>query len=105
MQEKMPDLVSWLEYNEIVRKMFGNEEKGFQFYNSYAKEKGFSVRRISAAKIAVYCSIVWNVMELCYKILGEGKLVHQRELFYKLLSDSPKYFSYQRHVNQAIQGG
>ncbi|KXG24464.1 meiotic recombination protein SPO11-2 [Sorghum bicolor] len=46
---------------------------------------------------------VWKVMEMCYKILGEGKLVHQRELFYKLLSDSPKYFSCQRHVNQAIQ--
>jgi len=58
MQEEMPDLVSLLEYNEIVRKMFGNEEKGFQFYNSYAKEKGFSVRRISVAKIAVYCCIV-----------------------------------------------
>ncbi|OEL19619.1 Meiotic recombination protein SPO11-2 [Dichanthelium oligosanthes] len=43
------------------------------------------------------------VMELCYKILGEGKLVHQRELFYKLLSDSPQYFSCQRHVNRAIQ--
>jgi zinc finger SWIM domain-containing protein 3 len=40
MQAKMP-----LEYDEIVRKMFGNEEEGFQFYNSYAKEKGFSVRR------------------------------------------------------------
>ncbi|CAD6266139.1 unnamed protein product [Miscanthus lutarioriparius] len=46
---------------------------------------------------------VWKVMEMSYKILGEGKLVHQRELFYKLLSDSPKYFSCQRHVNQAIQ--
>ncbi|AQK50754.1 topoisomerase-like enzyme2 [Zea mays] len=46
---------------------------------------------------------VWKVMEMCYKILGEGKLVQQRELFYKLLSDSPKYFSCQRHVNQAIQ--
>ena len=43
-------------------------------------------------------------MEMCYKILGEGKLVTQRELFYKLLSDSPKYFSCQRHVNQTIQG-
>jgi hypothetical protein len=43
-------------------------------------------------------------MEMCYKILGEGKLVHQRELFYKLLSDSPKYFSCQSHVNRAIQG-
>ncbi|XP_002450570.2 protein FAR1-RELATED SEQUENCE 5 [Sorghum bicolor] len=36
---------SLLEYNEIVRQMFGNEEEGFQFYNNYAKEKGFSVRR------------------------------------------------------------
>jgi zinc finger SWIM domain-containing protein 3 len=40
MQVEMP-----LEYDAIVRKMFGNEEEGFQFYNSYAKEKGFSVRR------------------------------------------------------------
>lgn len=46
---------------------------------------------------------VWKVMEMCYKILGDGKLVTQRELFYKLLSDSPKYFSCQRHVNQTIQ--
>jgi len=58
MQEEMPDLVSLLEYSEIVRKMFGNEEEGFQFYNNYAKENGFSVRRISAAKIAVYCWIL-----------------------------------------------
>ena len=41
----MPDLESLLEYNEIVRKMFANEEEGFQFYNNCAKEKGFSVRR------------------------------------------------------------
>jgi len=31
MQEKMPDLVSWLEYNEIVRKMFGTKKKDFSF--------------------------------------------------------------------------
>jgi meiotic recombination protein SPO11 len=47
---------------------------------------------------------VWKVMEMCYKILGEGKLVSQRELFYKLLSESPKYFSCMRHVSQTIQG-
>uniref|UniRef100_J3MQI6 Meiotic recombination protein SPO11-2 n=1 Tax=Oryza brachyantha TaxID=4533 RepID=J3MQI6_ORYBR len=46
---------------------------------------------------------VWKVMEVCYKILGEGKLVTQRELFYKLLSDSPSYFSCQRHINQTVQ--
>jgi hypothetical protein len=43
-------------------------------------------------------------MEMCYKILGEGKPVSQRELFYKLLSDSPKYFSTMRHVSLTIQG-
>jgi len=39
------DLESLAEYNEIVRKMFANEEEGFQFYNKYGREKGFSVRR------------------------------------------------------------
>ena len=41
----MPNLVSLLEYNEVVRKMLSNEEKIIQFYNNYAKQKGFSVRR------------------------------------------------------------
>ena len=39
----MSDLESLLEYNEIVKKLFANE--GFQFYNNYGFEKGFSVRR------------------------------------------------------------
>ncbi|WVZ94999.1 hypothetical protein U9M48_040814 [Paspalum notatum var. saurae] len=59
-----------------------------------------SLMRASNAKAFVR---VWKVMEMCYKILGEGKMVHQRELFYKLLSHSPKYFSCQRDVNRAIQ--
>jgi Type IIB DNA topoisomerase len=37
-------------------------------------------------------------------ILGEGKLVTQRELFYRLLSDSPQYFKSQQQVNSTIQG-
>ena len=41
----MADLESLLEYNEIVRKMFANEDEGFQFYNTYALGKGFSVRK------------------------------------------------------------
>ena len=41
----MTDLESFAEYNEIVRKLFANEEEGFQFYNKYGLEKGFSVRR------------------------------------------------------------
>ncbi|KAH0470285.1 hypothetical protein IEQ34_000008 [Dendrobium chrysotoxum] len=46
---------------------------------------------------------VWKVMEMCFQILSQGKLVTQRELFYKLLSDSPNYFSSQREVNRAVQ--
>ena len=41
----MADLESLLEYNEIVRQMFANEDEGFQFYNTYALGKGFSVRK------------------------------------------------------------
>ena len=44
-QEEMSDLESLLEYNEIVKKLFANEEEGFQFYNNYGFEKEFSVRR------------------------------------------------------------
>ncbi|KAK1680813.1 hypothetical protein QYE76_041661 [Lolium multiflorum] len=33
------------EYHEIVIKTFVSEEDGFNFYNSYALEKGFSMRR------------------------------------------------------------
>ncbi|KQJ87522.1 hypothetical protein BRADI_4g11630v3 [Brachypodium distachyon] len=32
------------EYLDIVERTFGNEDDGFEFYNSYALEKGFSVR-------------------------------------------------------------
>jgi zinc finger SWIM domain-containing protein 3 len=41
----MSDVDSLLEYNEIVMKMFNNEDEGFHFYNNYAYEKGFSVRK------------------------------------------------------------
>jgi len=33
------------EYNVIVRKVFDDEEEGYEFYNNYAKGKGFSVRK------------------------------------------------------------
>ena len=44
-QEEMSDDNSLLEYSEIVMKMFGSEDDGFEFYNNYAYEKGFSVRK------------------------------------------------------------
>ncbi|TVU42861.1 hypothetical protein EJB05_09284, partial [Eragrostis curvula] len=68
-------------------------------YLSYA----FFKRSLMREKNAMGFVRVWKVMEMCYKILGEGKMVSQRELFYKLLSDSPKYFSCMRHVTQTIQ--
>jgi len=40
-QEGMPGL----EYNLVISKVFDDEEQGYQFYNNYAKGKGFSVRR------------------------------------------------------------
>ena len=41
MQEGMPGA----EYNAIVRKVFDDEEEGYEFYNNYAKGKGFNVRK------------------------------------------------------------
>jgi zinc finger SWIM domain-containing protein 3 len=41
----MADDNSVVEYNEIVMKMFNSGDEGFQFYNDYAYEKGFSVRK------------------------------------------------------------
>jgi zinc finger SWIM domain-containing protein 3 len=36
---------SILEYEEIVRKLFASEDEAFEFYNKYAFDKGFSVRK------------------------------------------------------------
>ncbi|KAK4365423.1 hypothetical protein RND71_016781 [Anisodus tanguticus] len=46
---------------------------------------------------------VWKVMEMCYQILVQEKRVTQRELYYKLLCDSPDYFTSQLQVNRTIQ--
>ncbi|RWW85623.1 hypothetical protein BHE74_00005685 [Ensete ventricosum] len=47
--------------------------------------------------------VVWMVMAMCFRILVQGKLATQRELFYKLLCDAPEYFRSQRQVNRAVQ--
>ncbi|PIN07896.1 Catalytic subunit of the meiotic double strand break transesterase [Handroanthus impetiginosus] len=46
---------------------------------------------------------VWKVMEMCYQILIQEKKVTQRELFYKLLCNSPQYFTSRSQVNRSIQ--
>ena len=43
MQDGMADLESFLEYNQIVSRLFASEDEGFQFYNAYGLKKGFSV--------------------------------------------------------------
>ncbi|XP_039055971.1 meiotic recombination protein SPO11-2-like [Hibiscus syriacus] len=59
-----------------------------------------SLMRANAAKAFIR---VWKVMEMCFEILVQEKQVTQRELFYKLLCDSPDYFSSQLQVNRTIQ--
>ncbi|XP_004511556.1 meiotic recombination protein SPO11-2 isoform X1 [Cicer arietinum] len=59
-----------------------------------------SLMRPNAAKAFVR---VWKVMEMCYQILLQEKRVTQRELFYKLLCDSPHLFPSQKDVNRTIQ--
>ena len=36
---------SMFEYLNVVSKMFDSEAEGYEFYNKYALEKGFSVRK------------------------------------------------------------
>ncbi|URD93680.1 Type IIB DNA topoisomerase [Musa troglodytarum] len=59
-----------------------------------------SLMRANDAKAFVR---VWMVMAMCFRILVQGKLATQRELFYKLLCDAPEYFRSQRQVNRAVQ--
>ncbi|XP_027362146.1 meiotic recombination protein SPO11-2 isoform X1 [Abrus precatorius] len=59
-----------------------------------------SLMRRNATKAFVR---VWKVMEMCYQILLQEKRVTQRELYYKLLCDSPQLFPSQTHVNRTIQ--
>ncbi|KAK7839264.1 meiotic recombination protein spo11-2, partial [Quercus suber] len=60
-----------------------------------------SLMRANAAKAFIR---VWKVMEMCFQILVQEKRVTQRELFYKLLCDSPAYFTsqLQLHLNLAV---
>ncbi|KAK3227895.1 hypothetical protein Dsin_007757 [Dipteronia sinensis] len=59
-----------------------------------------SLMKANAAKAFVR---VWKMMEMCFQILVQEKRVTQRELFYKLLCDSPEYFTSQLQVNRTIQ--
>ncbi|KAK4389245.1 Meiotic recombination protein SPO11-2 [Sesamum angolense] len=63
----------------------------------------FCTKSLMNEKTASSFIRVWKVMEMCYQILVQEKKVTQRELFYKLLCDSPKHFTSQSQVNRSIQ--
>ncbi|XP_062147215.1 meiotic recombination protein SPO11-2 [Alnus glutinosa] len=63
----------------------------------------FCSRSLMRANTAKAFIRVWKVMEMCFRILVQEKRVTQRELFYKLLCDSPDYFTSQLQVNRTIQ--
>ncbi|CAK7335609.1 unnamed protein product [Dovyalis caffra] len=65
--------------------------------------RSFCTRSLMRANAAKAFIRVWKVMEMCFKILLQEKRTTQRELFYKLLCDSPDYFSSQLQVNRTIQ--
>ncbi|KAH9719395.1 Meiotic recombination protein SPO11-2 [Citrus sinensis] len=63
----------------------------------------FCTRSLTKSNAAKAFVRVWKVMETCFQILSQEKRVTQRELFYKLLCDSPEYFTSQLQVNRTIQ--
>ncbi|KAJ4712004.1 meiotic recombination protein SPO11-2 [Melia azedarach] len=63
----------------------------------------FCTRSLTNANAAKAFVRVWKVMKMCFEILAQEKRVTQRELFYKLICDSPEYFTSQLQVNRTIQ--
>ncbi|XP_015084761.1 meiotic recombination protein SPO11-2 [Solanum pennellii] len=63
----------------------------------------FCTRSLTRENSAKSFIRVWKVMEMCYQIMVQEKRVTQRELYYKLLCDSPDYFTSQLQVNRTIQ--
>ncbi|KAF6157598.1 hypothetical protein GIB67_037171 [Kingdonia uniflora] len=63
----------------------------------------YCTRSLSKANATKAFIRVWKVMEMCLQLLVQGKMVTQRELFYKLLCTSSDYFTSQLQVNRTIQ--
>ncbi|KAK2664153.1 hypothetical protein Ddye_002727 [Dipteronia dyeriana] len=63
----------------------------------------YCTRSLTKANAAQAFVRVWKMMEMCFQILVQEKRVTQRELFYKLLCESPEYFTSQLQVNRTIQ--
>ncbi|KAL8138887.1 hypothetical protein V2J09_004888 [Rumex salicifolius] len=83
--------------NRNVRRSLLSDDSCIYLSNAFSTR---SLMKENAAKAFVR---VWKVMEMCYGILVQEKRVTQRELYYKLLSSSPEYFSSQKQANKTIQ--
>ncbi|KAF5184354.1 Meiotic recombination protein spo11-2 [Thalictrum thalictroides] len=81
----------------IARDLFKNEASSLFLSHSLSKK---SLNRSNATQSFIR---IWKVLEICYQILLQEKLVTQRELFYKLISTSPNYFNSQSQVNRSVQ--
>ncbi|CAA7393124.1 unnamed protein product [Spirodela intermedia] len=83
--------------NTGLRQGLVNDVSSIFLSHSFCKR---SLMRTKEAKAFIR---VWKAMELCFQVLERGKQVTQRELFYRLLCESPDYFTSQAQVNMAVQ--
>jgi zinc finger SWIM domain-containing protein 3 len=74
MQEDMDD-ESVDDYYDIIKKMVASEDDGFDFYNNYALEKGFSVRKSYVewdfGDVVTLCAVCWaeSPPQHCYFLM------------------------------------
>jgi zinc finger SWIM domain-containing protein 3 len=79
MQEDMAGVsVESKEYFDIVNKKFGSEDDRFQFYNSYALEKGFSVRRSYVEWDGASKKIIWRKLVCRREGCSEDKCMKRK---------------------------
>jgi zinc finger SWIM domain-containing protein 3 len=60
------------EYRAIVMRTFASEDERYQFYNKYALEKGFSVRRSYVEWDGANKKIVSTLVAYLNALTGEG---------------------------------
>ncbi|KAG9452965.1 hypothetical protein H6P81_005869 [Aristolochia fimbriata] len=91
------NLINRKSNNSHFRRGLLSEVSSISLYHSFCTR---SFRKPNDAKAFIR---VWQVMEQCLRLLVQEKQATQRELFYKLLCDSPEYFDSQAQVNKTVQ--
>ena len=62
-----------LEYNKIVRKVFADEEQGYELYNNYAKGKGFSVGKTTVSGTLATMKGLFDVLFAVVKVSAKRR--------------------------------